>query len=289
MAWIRAFSGSAAVILGASAQAIITVDFTYPLTAVAETYLSLNIDSGSLYNDFDLTDPILNQLVANLARAAPVQVRFGGSAANDVTYTGSGGARGNCSSGGVTRICVDDSLWDEINAFANRTGVGLVWDLPINPRTPGGAWNFSNSEALIQRTAAAGYVLAAWQLGNEEGAQLGGMGSEDAYVFAGRFHRCHAAHSRPRGHDQTRGKLFRRPGWLPDIPREQVVMPRFPSTCSCRSRPTSTPSKASSRLRSPASARRSMARIRAATRSSTRRACSCPHLVRARRLRGLSF
>lgn len=169
MATALAIVTFATAVASASAQALITVDFTYALTSVAETYLSLNIDSGSLYNDFDLTDPMLNQLVANLVRAAPLQVRFGGSAANDVTYTGHGGARGNCSSGGVTRICVDDSLWDEINAFANKTGAGLVWDLPINPRTPSGAWNATNSEALIQRTAAAGYVLAAWQLGNEEG------------------------------------------------------------------------------------------------------------------------
>ena len=181
-------------VCSAQATAILTVDFTFPRTAVVDTYLSFNIDTGSLYNAFDFSDPMLSQLVANLVRAAPSQIRFGGGAANDVTYTGADGASGNCSQGGVTRICVDDSLWAAVNSFANRTGARLVWDLSINPRTDGGAWNSSNSEALIARTVAAGYTIEAWQLGNEEGGwcshwgwrvqQTVGAGSNVCVAFA---------------------------------------------------------------------------------------------------------
>lgn len=162
-----------ATLSNVESQAVLVVDYTYPLTTVADTYLSINIDSGSLYNGFDLGDPVLLQLVANLARAAPLQVRFGGSAANDVTYTGAGGARGNCSANGVTRICVDDTLWADICSFVNRTGSRLVWDLSINPRNPDGSWNSTNSESLIRHTAAQGAAVAAWELGNEEGACSG--------------------------------------------------------------------------------------------------------------------
>jgi hypothetical protein len=163
-------------VLRAASQAVVSVDLAAPLTDVKDTYVSFNIDTGSLFNDFDFTDATLSQLVKNLASAAPTQLRFGGGAANDVTYTGANGARGNCSSGGVTRICIDDTLWSAVNAFVARTGVELVWDLSILPRTVEGAWNASNSAALIARTASQGYPVTAWQLGNEEGAYVRASG-----------------------------------------------------------------------------------------------------------------
>ena len=61
-----------------------------------ETYLSFNLDTGSLYNAFDFKDPYLRNLVKGLG-TTPTQLRIGGGAANNVIYTGVGGARGNCS------------------------------------------------------------------------------------------------------------------------------------------------------------------------------------------------
>jgi hypothetical protein len=170
MRWILLASVARLAASAEVQQTVISVDLETPLTSVLDSYVSFNLDMGSLYNDFDFEDAMLTQLVRNLAVASPTQLRFGGSAANDVTYTGDGGPRGNCSANGATRICVDDSLWEEVNTFAARTGVQLVWDLAILPRTPDNAWNSTNSAALIERTAKSGYNVSVWQLGNEEGS-----------------------------------------------------------------------------------------------------------------------
>ena len=46
-----------------------------PLNRVSPTYVSVNIDTGSLYNDFDFTSSPLRALTAHLASAAPTQLR----------------------------------------------------------------------------------------------------------------------------------------------------------------------------------------------------------------------
>jgi hypothetical protein len=153
----------------ASTHANLEIEFDtlLPQNFVKPTYLSFNIDTGSLYNKMDLNDPVLTNLVKSLAAAAPTELRMGGSAADDVTYTGPSGQRGPCSLPNGAKICVDDSLWSEIHGFVNATGVSLVWDLRITERTEAGAWNSSNAVALLAHTAAAGYHVGAWQLGNE--------------------------------------------------------------------------------------------------------------------------
>src|SRR4051794_13343259 len=87
----------------------VSFNHTHPLHYVRDTYLSFNIDAGYLYNNLDFTDPYLRTLVRNLAEASPMQLRVGGTAADDIVYTGAGGQRGNCS---VTTseyiICVDN-------------------------------------------------------------------------------------------------------------------------------------------------------------------------------------
>ena len=266
-------------VCSAQATAILTVDFTFPRTAVVDTYLSFNIDTGSLYNAFDFSDPMLSQLVANLVRAAPSQIRFGGGAANDVTYTGAGGASGNCSQGGVTRICVDDSLWAAVNSFANRTGARLVWDLSINPRTEGGAWNSSNSEALIARTVAAGYTIEAWQLGNEEGGWCSQGGSRVQQTVGGRQslqNRC------CRRHDQARRELLCRAGASVIRCLQSVSTAATPAVWQCRRllRTSTLCAASSSLLPAPLSAPQSTAQTRAAIRFLTLPGSSSPSLVR---------
>ena len=132
-----------------------------------ETYLSFNLDTGSLYNAFDFKDPYLRNLVKGLG-TTPTQLRIGGGAANNVIYTGVGGARGNCSTSTETLICLDASLWDDICEFAAFTGLDLVFDLSIYPRTPDNAWNATMATSLLQYTSDRAYKLAAWALGNEE-------------------------------------------------------------------------------------------------------------------------
>jgi hypothetical protein len=62
------------------------------------------------------------------------QFRIGGGAADDVLYTGVGGAAGNCSTGGKTIVCVNAAMWDAIIGFCRATNVKLVWDLSVSQR-----------------------------------------------------------------------------------------------------------------------------------------------------------
>jgi len=121
---------------------------------------------------------VLTQLTRNLVRAAPMQLRVGGGAADNTYFTGVGGARGNCSVGGVFGVdtCVDAAYFSQLCAFAAASGAELVFDLNAALREPAaaatlGAWNASNARSLFEflsgPDAPAACPLAAWQLGNE--------------------------------------------------------------------------------------------------------------------------
>lgn len=146
-----------------------------PLHRVFSTYVSVNVDAGSIYNNFDFASPPLRALTAHLVSAAPTQLRIGGGAADTVFFTGVGGARGNCSGLGLPGIdiCVSGESWDGIAAFSASTGVGLVFDLngAYGRRSGADPWNSTNAAALLAHAAdAASRGLAApvgWQLGNE--------------------------------------------------------------------------------------------------------------------------
>ena len=135
---------------------------------VYDKYLSFNIDAGSLYHDLDFTDISLINIVKSLADAGPMQLRIGGTAADDVLYTGDSGLRGNCS---VTStefiICVNNDMWDNINAFMKKTGARFVWDLNLKTRKHTNGWDFSNSETLLKYTEKKQFKIEAFQLGNE--------------------------------------------------------------------------------------------------------------------------
>ena len=160
----------------------VSFDAAQPLFSLRASYASLNVDSGSLHEGFDFGDAALTQLTRNLARAAPTQLRIGGGAADNLYFSGRGGARGACSLPGGNStfgvdICVDEAYFAQICAFASASGVELVWDLNAALRqwTPGGAlgpWNSSNAEALFTFLAGPAAPqpacpIAAWQLGNE--------------------------------------------------------------------------------------------------------------------------
>ncbi len=156
----------------------LSLAFDPALPALFETrpsYLSINLDSGSLFHDFPFSHAPLTALVRNLVRAAPTQFRIGGGAADGVLFTGAGGASGNCTGafGAAITTCVSAESFDAMLAFARATGVGLVWDLNGALRQGGGSgpWNSSNAAALLAHAAAApqrGLPLpAAFQLGNE--------------------------------------------------------------------------------------------------------------------------
>ena len=149
----------------------LSINFSAPQFAPFPTYLSVNIDTGSLANDLDLRSPPLRALLRSLVRGAPTQLRVGGGAADDTFFTGVGGARGACSvpAHPDVSICVDASLWDELADFCAATGARLVWDLNLclNRSSAEAPWFPDNSAALIAYAAARRSSPFAWQLGNE--------------------------------------------------------------------------------------------------------------------------
>ena len=157
------------VVLATSTTVELFYDPDKALFTAASTYVSINVDSGSLYNNFNFSDVVLTQLSRNLAEAAPTQLRVGGGAADNLLFTGVGGARGACSFSGGD-VCVDATYWDELNSFATATGLQLVWDINAALRDAvSGAWNSSNARALFSYAASSktSSAVVAWQLGNE--------------------------------------------------------------------------------------------------------------------------
>ena len=155
-----------------------TVSLSYdpdnPLATTLGTYLSMNIDSGSFYDNIDLRDPVLITLTTNIAHAAPTQLRVGGGVADNLLFTGVGGLGGNCTGmmQGIS-TCLNADMWDALVDFSAATGVELVFDLNVALRdSTTGAWNSSNAASLFAYAAAtplsrASGLPVAWQLGNE--------------------------------------------------------------------------------------------------------------------------
>ena len=146
-----------------------------PLAIVRPSYLSVNLDSGSLFNSFPFNHTPFNTLVSHLARAAPTQFRIGGGASNSLFFTGAGGADGNCSALSLpfaANVCVSAELLDAILAFAQEVGVDLVWNLNGAQRAPADSpWSAANTVSLLDHLASAPArglpVPAAFQLANE--------------------------------------------------------------------------------------------------------------------------
>ena len=175
IAWALALAAIALLSGEAAGQAALSFDpAAPPLAYVRPTYLSINLDSGSLYENFDFDDAPLTALVSHLAAAAPTEFRIGGGAADGVLFTGAAGASGNCSYPAMPSIsiCVSAESLDAILRFCARTGVGLMFDLNGALRVDAASpWNSSNAVELLEWVAGAPArgrpVPAGFQLGNE--------------------------------------------------------------------------------------------------------------------------
>jgi hypothetical protein len=170
-----AASALALLLLNTSAQQVnitATVDTSSaPSHSLSSTFLSVNIDTGSLFNLLDFTDPVLTQLLSQLS---PVILRVGGGAADATLFTGDSGASGD---GGSTplnshTVLVNSSYFDQLLAFAGKAGAKVMYDLNGLLRDKAtGAWDPTiNATALFTHIASNPSLaanVAGWQLGNE--------------------------------------------------------------------------------------------------------------------------
>lgn len=149
------------------------VDTTKASATLPNQFLSFNIDTGSLYNELDFSNPILVNLLQQLSPGSSgtnTFLRVGGGAADSTLYTGPNGASGAGSAPWNNTVLVNQTYFDELVNFASSGYASLVWDLNGRLRDGNNAWDPTvNATALFEHVAASGLgsKIAAWQLGNE--------------------------------------------------------------------------------------------------------------------------
>lgn len=65
----------------------------------------------------------------------------------------------------LTLVSVSEFTVDQLNSFANCSGLRLVFGLNALLRAPDGSWNSSNAGLLLRYCEARGYHMS-WELGN---------------------------------------------------------------------------------------------------------------------------
>jgi len=172
---------------GQSYTAQVSVDSGALVNTVSKEYISFAIDSsqvvgGKWWNPtasgtemgsgtvlapvFDFNQPQLDAMVKGLA---PAYLRIGGSEADKIYYAmqDTSSVQPNAPTG--YKSVMTARQWDEINAFASRNGLNLVFTLNAGPasRKADGSWDSTNAAELLKYTAEHGYNVSLWELGNE--------------------------------------------------------------------------------------------------------------------------
>jgi len=165
--------------LALAAAATLLVNASAPRFVTDAAFLGVNVDSASLTNYIDLSDPVLTTLAAQLAAAAAppgggasaprMHLRVGGSASNGLFYLPHGTP--GRAAGGST--CVTDASLAALDAFARRAGLQVT--LCLQYQTHNGRFDPSiNATALFRMIAAKGLTgFSGFSLGNEI---IGGKG-----------------------------------------------------------------------------------------------------------------
>lgn len=163
------------------------VDLSRPVNEVAPEYLSFALDASQLVGGkwwnpkadtvevgsgtvhapvFDFNRPRLDRLASALA---PAYLRIGGSESDKIFYDMESRAEHVKTPPDGYHSVMTARQWDEVNAFARRNGLKLVFTLNAGPsaRDDAGAWVPDNAESLLAYAAKKGDQVAVWELGNE--------------------------------------------------------------------------------------------------------------------------
>jgi hypothetical protein len=151
------------------AAATLVVNVSAPRFVTDASFLGVNIDSASLTNYIDLSDPVLTTLAAQLSNAAPgaaappMHLRVGGSASNGVFYVPDG-TPGRGPSGST---CVTDASLKALDAFAAQANLQVTFCLQYQTRD--GKFDPSiNATALFKMIGSKGLsTFSGFSLGNE--------------------------------------------------------------------------------------------------------------------------
>jgi len=172
---------------GQSYAAQVSVDTGTPVNTVSQEYISFAIDSsqvvgGKWWNTaasgaetgsgtvlapvFNFNQPRLDTMVQALA---PAYLRIGGSEADKIFYAMQDTSDFQPNAPAGYKSVMTAKQWDDVNAFASRNGLQLIFTLNAGPasRKADGSWDGTNAAELLKYTAERGYRVALWELGNE--------------------------------------------------------------------------------------------------------------------------
>ena len=172
---------------GQSYTAQVSVDIGTPVNTVSKEYISFAIDSsqvvgGKWWNPaasgtetgsgtvhaptFNFNQPQLDTMVKGLA---PAYLRIGGSEADKIYYAMQDTSDFQPNAPPGYKSVMTAKQWDDVNAFASRNGLKLVFTLNAGPssRKADGSWDGTNAAELLKYTAEHGYQVSLWELGNE--------------------------------------------------------------------------------------------------------------------------
>lgn len=172
---------------GQSYAAQVSIDSSVPVNIVSREYISFAIDSsqvvgGKWWNPaasgaesgsgtvhapvFVFNRPQLDTMVQALA---PAYLRIGGSEADKIYYDMKDTSNFQPIAPAGYKSVLTAKQWDDVNAFASRNGLKLVFTLNAGPasRKADGSWDGANAAELLKYTAQHGYQVSLWELGNE--------------------------------------------------------------------------------------------------------------------------
>jgi len=172
---------------GQSYAAQVSIDTSTPVNTVSKEYISFAIDSsqvvgGKWWNPtaggtemgsgtvhaptFNFDQPQLDKMVQALA---PAYLRIGGSEADKIYYSMQDTSDFQPNAPPGYKSVMTAKQWDNVNAFASRNGLKLVFTLNAGPssRKSDGSWDGTNAAELLKYTAEHNYKVDLWELGNE--------------------------------------------------------------------------------------------------------------------------
>ena len=141
---------------------LVSFNASTPLKSLTPTYLGFNLDTASLYYNFDLRD---QKLIALVRALGPSVLRCGGTAADFTFFI----PNSTTLNDGLGNLTMNAQQWSNLVRFAQATGHHLLFDLNLAQRTANGSWDSSANASALWAYTAANFpgVDISWSVGNE--------------------------------------------------------------------------------------------------------------------------
>ncbi|XP_003383078.1 PREDICTED: heparanase-like [Amphimedon queenslandica] len=165
-------------------RATVTISLDAPYRIVADDFLSVTIDAGSISRNWSDIDFTATKII-NMAKAlVPVTLRVGGTSQDFLIFdpnkqeeeeeegqkeeiiTRKGTLSTSFDWFADSNFYMSPSQWDAVNEFTKAVGWKFIFGLNQRLQDSNGSWNSTNAELLIDYTLKKNYAVD-WELGNE--------------------------------------------------------------------------------------------------------------------------